>query len=341
MKDSRFSRERIAQLSPKRLTLLALELEDQLAAEKRRGREPVAVVGMACRLPGGADTPERFWQLLCEGHDAIGEVPPDRWNIDTFYDPDPDAPGKMSTRFGGFLESVDTFDSELFGISPREAQTMDPQQRILLEVSWEALERGGIAPDSLRGARAGVFVGVCNADYGQLVFRRDRETIDAYVASGAAFSVIAGRVAYTLGLEGAAMVIDTACSSSLVAIHEACQHLRAGSVSVALAGGVNVICAPETTIALSKAHMMAPDGRCKTFDDSANGFVRAEGCGVLVLKRLADAVADGNAILGVIRGTAVNQDGRSSGLTVPNGAAQVAVIRDALAAAGGAPRAVV
>ena len=333
MSDAKISPERIAQLSQKQLTLLALELQDQLAAEQRPD-EPIAIVGMACRFPGGANSPDAFWQLLSEGRDAISEVPADRWDIDEFYDPDPDAPGKMSTRFGGFVDNIDMFDPDLFGISPREAVSMDPQQRVLLEVSWEALEGAGIAPSSLRGSRSGVFVGVCNNDYAQLLLRRDRTSIDAYTSSGAAFSVIAGRLAYTLGFEGAAVVLDTACSSSLVAIHEACEHLRSNRVSLALAGGVNVICAPDTTIALSKAHMMAPDGRCKTFDDSANGFVRAEGCGILVLKRLSDATAAGDDVVAVIHGTAVNQDGRSSGLTVPSGSAQVNVIQEALGVAG-------
>jgi acyl transferase domain-containing protein/acyl carrier protein len=340
MTDKRLTRERIAQLTPKRLTLLALELQEQLDAAQRRGREPVAIVGLACRFPGGANSPEQLWSALREGRDLIGEVPAERWDVDALYDPNPDAPGKMSTRFGGFIDAIDTFDSELFGIAPREAESMDPQQRLLLELSWEALERAGIAPDGLRGSRAGVFVGICNNDYAQLALRRPRESIDAYFASGAAFSVAAGRVAYVLGLEGATMVIDTACSSSLVAIHEACAHLNSGGISLAIAAGVNVICAPDITIALSKAHMMAPDGRCKSFDDSANGFVRAEGCGVLVLKRLDDALRDGDRIHALIRGSAVNQDGRSSGLTVPSGAAQVRVVRDALANAGLEPSAV-
>jgi acyl transferase domain-containing protein len=337
MTEEAISRDRIAQLSQKQLTLLALELQDRLAAERRKQSGPIAIVGMACRLPGGVDTPEAFWEMLIEGRDAITEVPPGRWDIDQYFDPDPDVPGKMSTRFGGFVSDIDAFDAELFGISRREAESMDPQQRMMLEVTWEALERAGIAPDSVRGTKAGIFAGICNNDYSQLVLSGNESMVDAYSASGSAFSVAAGRVAYTLGLEGASMVIDTACSSSLVALHEACQHLRSGSVSLALAGGVNVICTPATTIALSKAHMMAPDGRCKTFDNSADGFVRAEGCGVLVLKRLEDAVHDGDRVLALIRGSAVNQDGRSSGLTVPSGAAQERVIREALLSAGLSP----
>ena len=329
--------ERIDKLSPKRLALLAMELHEQLEAERRHAREPIAVIGMGCRFPGGADDPERYWTLLSEGRDAIREVPRDRWNIDTYFDPDPDAPACMSVREGGFLDNVGAFDPEFFGIAPREALTMDPQQRLLLEVAWEALEHAGLAPERLAGSATGVFVGVCNSDYIQRVLGRGIETIDAYLASGNALSVAAGRIAYCLGLQGPAMAVDTACSSSLVALHLACQSLRSGESRVALAAGVNLMCSPETTIALSKAHMLAPDGRCKTFDASADGFSRGEGCGVLVLKRLSDAQKDGDRVLAVVRGTACNQDGRSGGLTVPNGPAQEAVIRAALTDAGVQP----
>ena len=332
--------ERISRLSPKRLALLALELNQQVEAAARRAAEPVAVVGMGCRFPGGADDPRAFWDLLREGRDCIREVPAQRWNIDDFYDPDPDAPAAMSARSGGFLDSVDGFDASFFGVSPREATTMDPQQRLLLEVSWEALEHAGIAPERLAGSATGVYMGVCNGDHFQRVIQRGSDAIDAYLASGNAHSVTAGRIAYFLGLQGPALAIDTACSSSLVALHVACQALRGGEVRVALAGGVNVMCSPETTIALTKAHMLAPDGRCKTFDAAADGFSRGEGCGVLVLKRLGDAMADGDRVLALIRATATNQDGRSGGLTVPNGPAQEAVIRAALAQAGLRPAAI-
>ncbi|MFZ5542948.1 MAG: type I polyketide synthase [Pseudomonadota bacterium] len=324
--------DRISKLSPKRLALLALEQHEQLqAAREPQAPEPIAVVGLGCRFPGGADDGEAFWALLREGRDAIREVPAERWNIDDYFDPDPDAPAKMSVRHGGFLDRVDGFDAAFFGVSPREALTMDPQQRLMLEVAWEALEHAGLSPERLAGTPTGVFLGVCNSDHFQRVLGRGVEEIDAYLASGNAHSVASGRVAYFLGLQGPALSIDTACSSSLVALHVACQSLRSGETRVALAGGVNVMCAPETTVALTKAHMLAPDGRCKTFDASADGFARGEGCGVLVLKRLADAQADGDRILAVVRGSATNQDGRSGGLTVPNGPAQEAVIRAALA----------
>ncbi len=318
--------DRISKLSPKRLALLALEQHEKLQA---RGG-PIAIVGLGCRFPGGADDPDAFWELLAEGRDAVREVPAQRWDIDTWYDPDPDAPARMSVRNGGFLDRIDGFDAAFFGISPREALTMDPQQRLVLEVTWEALEHAGIAPSRLAGSATGVFVGVCNSDHFQRSIDRGTESIDAYLASGNAHSVISGRIAYFLGLHGPALSIDTACSSSLVALHVAVQSLRAGEVRVALAGGVNVMCSPQTTIALTKAHMLAPDGRCKTFDAAADGFARGEGCGMLVLKRLSDAQADGDRVLALIRGSASNQDGRSGGLTVPSGPAQEAVIRAAL-----------
>ena len=328
--------DRIANMSPKRLALLALDLNEQVEAT----REPIAVVGLACRFPGGADNPEKFWALLDSGADAIREVPADRWDINAFYDADADKPGKMSTRSGGFLNDVSHFDPAFFGIAPREAITMDPQQRLLLEVTWEALEDAGIAAERLAGSATGVFVGICNHDYSLRLMNRNIAAIDAYLASGNAHSVAAGRISYCLGLQGPALAIDTACSSSLAALHAACRSLRSGESQLALCGGVNVLCSPETVVALSKAHMLAPDGRCKTFSDRADGFSRGEGCGVVVLKRLGDARADGDRILAVIRGTAANQDGRSGGLTVPNGPAQEAVIRAALADAGVAAEAI-
>jgi acyl transferase domain-containing protein/cyclopropane fatty-acyl-phospholipid synthase-like methyltransferase/acyl carrier protein len=326
--------DRISKLSPKRLALLALEQHEQIEAASRRAREPIAVVGIGCRFPGGGDNPAAYWQLLREGRDAIGEVPCDRWDIDALFDPDPDAPARMSVRSGGFLAGIGGFDPAFFGIAPREALSMDPQQRLLLEVTWEALEHAGIAAESLAGSATGVFVGICNSDHLNRLLNRGADTIDAYLASGNALSVASGRIAYCLGLQGPALSIDTSCSSSLVALHVACRSVRSGESRLAIAAGVNVMCSPEATIALSKAHMLAPDGRCKTFDASADGFSRGEGCGVLVLKRLEDALADGDRVLALIRGTAVNQDGRSGGLTVPNGPAQEAVIRMALADAG-------
>jgi acyl transferase domain-containing protein len=326
--------ERISKLSPKRLALLAMELNNKLGRLEQRAAEPIAVTGIGCRFPGGANDSDSFWRLLIEGRDTISEVPPGRWDIDAFYDPDPDAPGKMSSRWGGFLDGIEKFDPEFFGISPREAAGMDPQQRILLEVSWEALENAGQNPDGLAGSRTGVFVGLCNSDYFLMQFEGGRSSIDAYVGTGNAHSIASGRISYILGLQGPSISVDTGCSASLVAVHLACQSLRAGECRMALAGGVNLILMPDTTIFLSKAHMLSPDGRCKSFDASADGFVRSEGCGIVVLKRLSDARADGDRILAVIRGTASNQDGRSNGLTAPNGPSQVAVIREALANAG-------
>ncbi|OLP20309.1 hypothetical protein BST81_00800 [Leptolyngbya sp. 'hensonii'] len=328
-------------LSPLKQAYLALErMQAKLAALTQAQREPIAVIGLSCRFPGAAN-PAAFWQLLEEGVDAIREVPPDRWDIDAYYDPDPDAPGKIATRWGGFLDQIADFDPQLFDISPREALTMDPQQRLLLEVAWEALEDAGYAPDRLVGSATGVFIGIVGNDYAQLQLADNGITqIDTYYGSGTGHSVASGRISYVLGLQGPSLSIDTACSSSLVAIHQAVQSLRSGECRMALAGGVNAILTPEVSIALSRFHMMAPDGRCKTFDDRADGFVRGEGCGLVVLKRLSDAVADGDRILAVVRGSAVNQDGASSGLTAPNGPAQEALIRAALANADLSPAAV-
>ena len=326
---------RIRQLSQKQLMLLALELNEKL--EKSRKGEPIAVIGMACRFPGGANTPQAYWKLLREGQDATREVPADRWDMDAFYDPDPDALGKIATRRGGYLDDIAHFDAGLFGIAPREALSMDPQQRLTLETAWEALERAGVAAEQLAGVDVGVFVGLCNSDYHLRLTKRGLEAIDTYWASGNALSVAAGRISYCLGLTGPALTVDTSCSSSLVALHLACKSLRAGEAKLALAGGANVICAPETAIALSRGRMLAPDGRCKTFDAAADGFARGEGCGVLVLKRLSEARADNDNILAVVRGSAINQDGRSGGLTVPSGPAQEAVIASALADAGLSP----
>ena len=328
------SPERPSQLSPLKQALFALEdMQARLAASEQARNEPIAIVGMGCRFPGAKD-PASFWDLLQAGRDAVSEVPESRWKIDEYYDADPDAPGKMSSRWGGFLDGIDQFDPEFFGISPREATYMDPQQRLLLEVSWEALENAGQGPRDLAACQTGIFVGLTSDEYAQLSYRDGNlSRFNAYFASGTARSVAGGRISYILGVEGPNMSIDTACSSSLVAVHTACMHLRMRECRMALAGGVTVILSPEIGIAFSKAHMMAPDGRCKTFDSRANGFVRGEGCGMVVLKRLSDAVADGDRILAVIRGSAVNQDGRSSGMTAPNGMAQEALIRAALAQA--------
>lgn len=327
--------------SPQQLMKQALlelrQLRSKLAAVEAAKQEPIAIVGMGCRFPGGADTPERFWQLLQAGVDAITEVPRDRWDIDEYYDLDPEAGGKMMTRYGGFVDPLYEFDPYFFGLSPREAITLDPQQRLLMEVTWEALEAAGLAPDRLNGSATGVFVGICTSDYSQVLLKQGAAAIDAYWGTGNTHSVAAGRLSYSLGLQGPCIAVDTACSSSLVTVHLAVQSLRAGECRTALAGGVNRIITPEATINFSKANMLAPDGRCKTFAATANGYVRGEGCGMVVLKRLTDALADGDPIQAVIRGSAINQDGRSSGLTVPNGPSQQGLIRDALASGGVEP----
>jgi len=304
-------------------------LQSKLDAMELRQSEPVAIVGMSCRLPGGTNDPDSFWRVLHDGVDLIGEVPDGRW--DDALDLS-DFAGMESAQWGGFLDSVDQFDPQAFGIAPREAAKMDPQQRLFLEVAWEAIEDSGHAPDRLAGSRSGVYVGVCTDDYASLQKRDGNlDQIDAHYASGIAHSIVSGRVSYLLGLLGPSITIDTACSSSLVAVHLACQAIRSGEISMAIAGGVNIILLPDNSIAFTRADMMAADGRCKTFDASADGFVRAEGAGAIVLKPLSAAVADGDRIHALIRGAAVNQDGPSSGLTAPNGPSQEAVIRDALA----------
>ncbi|HUB57786.1 MAG TPA: SDR family NAD(P)-dependent oxidoreductase, partial [Mycobacterium sp.] len=298
-----------------------------------RTDEPIAIVAVSCRFPG-APNPEAFWEVLSGGVDAIREVPEDRFDIDEFYDPDPDTAGKTYTRFGGFLDGIDGFDPEFFGISPREAVWIEPQQRLMLEMVWEALERAGYAPSALRGSRTGIFAGVAANEYAHLLSAESIDKIEPYFITGNALNAISGRVAFALGLEGPAVAVDTACSSSLVAVHQACQALHSGDCDLALAGGVNVLLSPVTVVAASRARMLSPVGRCKTFDASADGYVRSEGCGILVLKRLSDAVRDGDRVAAVIPGSAVNQDGASSGLTVPNGGAQQRLIATALARAG-------
>ena len=327
------------QASPLKQAFVAIEkLQARIAILEQEKHAPVAIVGMGLRFPGGANSPQQFWQLLRDGVDAITETPPDRWDVEGYYSADPDVPGKVATRWGGHIEDVDLFDPAFFSISPREAVSMDPQQRLLLEVAWEALENAGVSADHLYNSRTGVFVGITAEDYVQVQLDHlGLEGIDAYYASGVARSVAAGRLSYLLGLKGPAITLDTACSSSLVAVHLAVQSLRSGESSLALAGGVNLILSVENGVALSKYHMMSPDGHCKPFDASADGFVRAEGCGVIVLKRLSDAVADGDTILAVIRGSALNQDGASTGLTAPNGPSQEDVIRAALDDAGVQP----
>jgi thioester reductase-like protein len=294
--------------------------------------EPIAIIGVGCRLPG-APNPAAFWQLLQNGGDAIQEIPADRWDVDQYYDPQPGIPGKMSTRWGGFIPEVDRFDAGFFGISPREAERMDPQQRLLLEVAIEAIEDAGIPIDTLSGSQAGVFVAIGNHDYCRLL-TKDLDGITAYDGTGNTLCIAANRISYALNLRGPSLVVETACSSSLVAVHYACQSLRQQESNLCVVGGVSLMLSPEPNITYSHARMMAADGRCKTFDAKADGYVRGEGAGVAVLKRLSDAVQDGDQILAVIHGSAVNQDGLSNGLTAPNGPAQQAVIRQALANAG-------
>ncbi len=329
--------ERIQKLSPQRLALLAIELNSRLESIEENRKDAVAVIGIGCRFPGGITDAESYWQLLQNGVDAIQEIPASRWDVDAYYDPDEDKPGKIATRWGGFVENIDAFDAQFFGITPREALTMDPQQRLVLEVAWEALENAGYAPDKLTGTKTGVFLGACNGDYYHMLLDAGTQFSDMYMSTGNAHSVISGRVSYLLGLQGPSLTVDTACSSSMVATHLAYISLKKGDCRMAIAGGVNAILSPETSVALSRAKMMAKDGRCKAFDASADGFVRSEGCGLVVLKRLSDAVADGDRILAVIRGSAINQDGRSNGLTAPNGPSQVSVVRAALEEAGLTP----
>ncbi len=303
--------------------------------EESAASEPIAIVGAACRFPGGVRSLEQFWAFLRRGEDGIGPIPEDRWEVARFYDPNPDAPGRSYAREGGFLEEVDRFDAAQFGIAPREAISMDPQQRLLLEVCWEAFEHAGLDPQALKRSPTGVFVGMMYLDYATRLMRESGlDGIDAYLGTGNTFSAAAGRLSYTFGLTGPSMSVDTACSSSLVAIHLACASLRNNECTAAVAGGVNLILSPEAMINLAKARMISPTGRCRTFDASADGYVRGEGCGVVVLKRLAQARRDGDRVLGVIRGSAINQDGRSNGLTAPNGPSQRAVVQRALAVAG-------
>lgn len=299
-------------------------------------QEPVAVIGMGCRYPGGAKSPEEYWELLKRGGDAVTEIPEERWDKELYYDPDPEVKGRMFTKSGGFLkDGVYDFDPHFFSISPKEALSMDPQHRLLMEVCWEAVENAGIDAADLRESSTGVFAGISCDDYeGAHRHSGDFSKIDAYSITGSTFSIAAGRISYFMGLQGPAFIVDTACSSTLVALHCACQSLRSGESDLAIAGGVNLILTPEVYICFTKLNALSPDGRCRTFDASANGYCRGEGCGVLVVKRLRDALRDNDRILALIRGSAINQDGRSTGMTAPNGLAQQKVIRMAMKNAG-------
>jgi acyl transferase domain-containing protein/NADPH:quinone reductase-like Zn-dependent oxidoreductase/short-subunit dehydrogenase len=316
-----------------------LKIQDlqQRLEEKDRGPHggPIAIIGMGCRFPGGAHDPENFWKILSDGVDTVSEIPPDRWDVDAYFDAEPGADGKMYSRHGAFLSAINQFDPHFFGISPREAEKMDPQQRLLLEVVWEALESAGQTSEALHGSATGVYVALNGDDYAHLMSRAaGSAAIDLYFGTGVARSIAAGRISYTLGLKGPCISLDTACSGSLAAVHLACQSLRMQECHMAVAGGVTLIITPDGHLIGSKGQMLSPDGKCKTFDASADGYVRGEGCGIVVLKRLADAQREKDPILAIIRGTALNQDGRSSGMTAPNGLAQEDVIRAALSDAG-------
>ncbi|MGK7921460.1 MAG: alpha/beta fold hydrolase [Trichodesmium sp.] len=335
-------------LSSEQLFKLLEQVHNKLETVDREKTEPIAIIGVGCRFPGNANDSDSFWNLLHEGIDAVTEIPSDRWDIDSYYDPDPESPLAAYTKHGSFIQQVDRFDPSFFGISPREAVSLDPQQRLLLEVTWEALENAGVAPNNLRNSKTGLYVGICTDDYTSIQLatgtakivtqilnqssRNDENTVsaDAYSSLGNSRSMAVGRISHLLGLQGPNIQLDTACSSSLVATHLACQSLRLKESNLALVGGVNLILSPGNTIARSKIRALAPDGRCKTFDASADGYGQGEGCGVVVLKRLSDAMADGDRVLAMIRGSAINHDGPSSGLTVPNKKAQKEVIQQAL-----------
>ncbi|HRI72136.1 MAG TPA: polyketide synthase, partial [Polyangium sp.] len=298
------------------------ELKAQLKTHESVDNAPIAVIGLACRFPAGGRDPEAFWRALEAGVDGVRRIPAERWSVDAIES------DKPATRWAALMDSVDQFDAGFFGISPREAMHLDPQQRMVLKVAWEALEAAGLPIDQLMRSKTGVYLGVIGADYAHVV--REVDPLDMYSSIGNVHSVVAGRLSYILGLEGPSMAVDTACSSSLVSVHLACQSLRNQESDLALAGGVNMILDPLGMAMAAEIQALSPDGRCKTFDAQANGFVRGEGCGIVVLKRLSDAQRDGDPILAVIRGSVVNQDGRSTGLTAPNVLSQQAMLRRAL-----------
>lgn len=301
-------------------------------------RDPIAIVGIGCRFPGGADSPAQLYTLLCNGVDAIGDIPASRWDTERYYASQPQTPGRMASRRAGCLDNIESFAAEFFGIAPRIAEQMDPQQRLLLEVTWESLEDAGIVPATLAGSHTGVYIGVCSHDYGDIQSTASElEGLNAHSATGNFMSIVANRLSYTLDLRGPSMVIDTACSSSLVAVHLACNALRAAECELAVAGGVNVMLSPHFPISLSQATMLSPDGVSRAFDATANGYVRGEGAGVVVLKSLRQALRDQDRIYALIRGTAVNQDGRTPGITVPGFDSQQANFHAALRQAGVAP----
>lgn len=332
---SKMSQQPVAMSSVK-LALLARKLKTEANQLSYLKSEPIAIIGMGCRFPGGSNDPNAYWHMLMNKVDAISPVPADRWDNDAWYDPEVDAPGKIATRWGGFIDQIDQFDPSFFGISPREANSMDPQQRIFMEVAYEALENAGLSLEDLSDSHTGIFSTSYHNDYSFLQYSSPTQ-IDGRTLTGSLHSVVPNRLSFFLNLHGPSLSLDTACSSSLVTVHLACQSLRNEECEIAIAGGINAIISPEVMISLSRVGFLSPDGRCRTFDASASGFVRGEGCGVVVLKRLADALADGDNVLAVIRGSAVNQDGRSNVLTAPNGQAHREVVRLALKNAGVSP----
>src|SRR3954452_4567232 len=317
--------------------------ERKLHGRRQNGRqpapeplaEPIAIIGMACRFPGAPNL-QAYWRLIEEGRSGVREVPPERWDADAFYDPSGETPGKMSVRWAAFIDRHDQFDPQFFGITPREAVRMDPQQRLLLEVAWETMENAGRPAEELAGSKTGVFIGIGGTDYSKVGVPYDDyyEQIDAHLGTGNALSIAANRLSYIFDLHGPSAAVDTACSSASLGIHLAVESLRRGESDAALAGGVNMILTPETTIAFSKARMLSPEGVCRPFDSRANGYVRGEGCGIVLLKRLVDAERDGDNILAVLRATSVNQDGRTSGISAPNSQSQLACIQAAHKQAG-------
>jgi acyl transferase domain-containing protein len=303
--------------------------------------DPIAIIGIGCRMPGGVNSPAQLWDLLVRGVDAVGEMPSDRFDLSRLFDPDPSRPGRIYTRWGGFLDRLDGFDAAFFGISPREAVHIDPQHRLLLETAWEAFEDAGLPPDRAAGTATGVFVGMSTHDYGDIqMYPANRLLLDHHSNTGTAVSIAANRLSYFFDLRGPSLAVDTACSSALTAVHLACASLRAGECGLAIAGGVHLMLTPEPTMGFCRATMLSPTGRCRAFAARGDGYVRSEGAGVVLLKPLADALAGGDAVYAVIRGTAVNQDGRSAGLTVPSAPAHEAMMRRALEAAGVDPLAV-